>query len=700
MLTEIEHITAVPSPLGANATGLEPAIEQVLQRVRLRARRRVAWLRAVWMAAGARSNGNGQGIHLEIDGYLDNADTPAAEARWYAETPEIQALNAAIAMTEEGISADTESRLAQLQRTFDLNAAEMDLLQVCLALAVEPNLGRVYAYLHDHSTRSYPTENLTARLFGHGYCLPLSNTSPLKTWELVLEHPAGPGEPTRFELDTDVRNWLLGMDDLDASLNDIAQALSAPEPLEHWPLDTVVQQLTAWMTRPDARALRVFVAGPEGSGRRSFAACVSEGFGLPVLVIDSDRVADARWPSTYMHAQRYAYLNRCALVWYGAAAVTRHWPAHIPACRLQFVTGEVEEHLPPAADLLDLRIELPPMTLEQRRQLWLRHLPAAAHWPADTLETLVRRRQTHIGQVKAAAARSVGSAAEAAETASEAARRRLGGLAQHLQSDFSADDLVLPSWLHRHLDDFIFEATERVLLWEQPAAQRLFPQGRGLLALFTGPPGTGKTMAAQVIANTLELDLFRVDLSTIVSKYVGETSKNIERILSRAQRMDAVLLFDEADALFGKRTDIKDAHDRFANTDTNYLLQAIEQYPGIAILSSNRKANIDQGFTRRLRYILDFPKPDAPQRLQLWQRITGELCGPKRTAALQHDLVRLAEAVELTGAQIKYAVLSAVYIARKTKEEVNMAHLILGLERELLKEGRGLGQQVRESLKN
>ena len=145
------------------------------------------------------------------------------------------------------------------------------------------------------------------------------------------------------------------------------------------------------------------------------------------------------------------------------------------------------------------------------------------------------------------------------------------------------------------------------------------------MAMFSGSSGTGKTMTAQVIASSLQLDLFRIDLSSVISKYIGETSKHIDRILSQAQSMHAVLLFDEADTLFGKRTEIKDAHDRFANSDTNYLLQAIESYPGIAILATNKKSNIDGAFLRRLRFVFEFQKPDPVQRLELWKKLLKNL---------------------------------------------------------------------------
>jgi SpoVK/Ycf46/Vps4 family AAA+-type ATPase len=283
------------------------------------------------------------------------------------------------------------------------------------------------------------------------------------------------------------------------------------------------------------------------------------------------------------------------------------------------------------------------------------------------------------------------------------ARYRLGDLAQHVATPFRLDDLIVSNTVRDILDDFIFEAGERNSLWENETIRRLFPQGRGLMALLSGPSGTGKTMAAQVIANELGLALFRIDLAAVVSKYVGETSRNLERILSRAQNMDVVLLFDEADALLGKRTEIKDAHDRFANTDTNYLLQALESdYQGIALLSTNRKENIDEAFLRRIRYLIEFPKPDAQQRLILWQRLTTELAGPAakhvRSPAFVQNLQTIAQGIELTGAQIKYAVLAALFAARRKREPLHTGHLLHGIDRELMKEGRVLTQREKDRL--
>jgi SpoVK/Ycf46/Vps4 family AAA+-type ATPase len=276
-------------------------------------------------------------------------------------------------------------------------------------------------------------------------------------------------------------------------------------------------------------------------------------------------------------------------------------------------------------------------------------------------------------------------------------RRRLGKLAQLLECPFTWDDLIVTDHLKEALQNLLFEARTRAAFWERPEARRLFPQGRGLIGLFSGLPGTGKTMAAQVIAANLGLDLFRIDLSSVVSKYVGETSQNLEKVLSQAAQMDAVLLFDEADALFGKRTEIRDAHDRFANTDTGYLLQAIENYEGVAILATNKKGNIDPAFIRRIRYVLEFPKPDAAQRFQIWQRIVGELAS-ERIDDLKRELKTLAEGVDTTGAQIKFSILAGLFTAQRDKKPLAMQHLLNGLEREFEKEGRAMSEREWERL--
>ena len=317
---------------------------------------------------------------------------------------------------------------------------------------------------------------------------------------------------------------------------------------------------------------------------------------------------------------------------------------------------------------------------------------------APEFETLVRQHRALPRDIARIAMRGESSPAETGALLRSAARESLGELAQRLECPFGRGNLVVTAQVSDALDDLLFEAHDRVAFWEQPDARRLFPQGRGLLALFSGPPGTGKTMSAQVVAATLGMDLFRIDLAAVVSKWVGETSRNLDRLLRRAADLDVVLLFDEADALFGKRTDVKEANDRFANTDTGFLLQAIESYRGVALLSTNRKGDIDPAFVRRLRYVFDFPVPTEVERLQLWRGLVGQLAGAAEAERLSTDLQRLAAGVEVTGAQIKLAVLTALFASRRDQRDVTAGHLMRGLERELAKEGRPVGGRLRERL--
>ena len=681
----------------------DPVLTSVLHRVRLHACRRVEWLKWCWSKI-SQNGSDGNSLNLELEGYFYNQDTPEAELNWYQTEKGLQAINAEIAAIDAALQADKDSRLAHVRRSFGLEPGEMDYLHLCLALSIEPNLGQVYAYLQDNSGRPQVTEALTARLFGHGYCLPLAPESPLLAWSLILERRAAQAEPAYFELDASLRNFLLNLDGLDEHLLGIAQYAPVYEPLAHWPFAAN----SNWLKQMEASPLacRISIVGAPGSGRRSLAAALVAQWELPLLVVNATQVSESLWPKVYLHAQRHALLNNCALAWLGPFGPDRHWPTQLASSPWQFAILETDEYLPAQPGFLDHRVEIPALTKAQRLDYWKKWVPAAQHWAPAELEQLAQRRQTTIGQIAAAAAQQVQSPAEAAALISAANRQRLHGLAQVLPSGFTWDDLIISAPLRELLADFAFQAAERVLFWEQPAAQRLFPLGRGLMALFTGPPGTGKTMAAQVIANELGQDLFRVDLSNVVSKYVGETSKNIERILSRARDMDAILFFDEADALFSRRTEVKDAHDRFANTDSNYLLQAIEQFPGIAILATNFKSNIDPGFLRRLPYLCEFAKPDAALRLLLWSQVIAELFSAEQSAALQPDLNLLAQHLELTGAQIKNTVLAAAFMARKPVPgaapapiSLKLPLLLRCLERELQKEGRGLGRQLQDLLK-
>ena len=257
-------------------------------------------------------------------------------------------------------------------------------------------------------------------------------------------------------------------------------------------------------------------------------------------------------------------------------------------------------------------------------------------------------------------------------------------LARRVEPSVGWDDLVLPPLVLGQLHEIALRARhrERVLgEWRmRPGGGR----GRGVTALFAGDSGTGKTMSAEVIAGDLGLDLYTVDLATVVDKYIGETEKNLERIFAEAAGVNGVLLFDEADAIFGKRSEVKDAHDRYANIESAYLLQRMESFDGLAILATNLRANLDEAFTRRLDMILDFPTPDVEQRRALWDTCLGQTL-PR---ADDLDLDFCAAAFDLTGGSIRSIAVTAAYLAADGDGRLTMDHLIGAVQREYRKLGR------------
>jgi hypothetical protein len=250
------------------------------------------------------------------------------------------------------------------------------------------------------------------------------------------------------------------------------------------------------------------------------------------------------------------------------------------------------------------------------------------------------------------------------------ARTRLDDLAQRIEPAATWQDLVLPEAQLQILRDIAVQVRFRARVYEDWGFAGKGTRGLGLSALFTGTSGTGKTMAAEVLANELQLDLYRIDLSQVVSKYIGETEKNLRRVFDAAEEGGAILLFDEADALFGKRSEVKDSHDRYANIEVSYLLQRMEAYRGLAILTTNMKSALDTAFLRRIRFIVQFAFPDAAQRMEIWRRVF-----PAQTPTEGLDVHKLAR-LNITGGNIRNIALSAAFFAAHASEPVRMTHLL------------------------
>ncbi len=259
---------------------------------------------------------------------------------------------------------------------------------------------------------------------------------------------------------------------------------------------------------------------------------------------------------------------------------------------------------------------------------------------------------------------------------------RLAGLARKEKSDFDWNDLILPAAQTRHLQEICARHRQKTGVFDRWGFGKKLPYGRGTHAVFHGSSGTGKTMAAGIIARELKLEIYRIDLSRVVSKYIGETEKNLAKIFSEAEHTHAILFFDEADALFGKRTEVKDAHDRYANIETSYLLQEIECYPGLTILATNLQENMDKAFLRRMQFVVDFPFPDETHRRKLWTSFIP----PEAPVQDDIDLGFLAKRIQMTGGSIKNIVINAAFYAHAAGEAISMRHMIRAVKREYRKD--------------
>jgi hypothetical protein len=279
---------------------------------------------------------------------------------------------------------------------------------------------------------------------------------------------------------------------------------------------------------------------------------------------------------------------------------------------------------------------------------------------------------------------AVPSSADLFASARSQSQHQLRSLAQHIEPVFSWNDLVLPSATLNQLREVTSAVRHRHIVYTGWGFERRLSLAKGMKALFAGPSGTGKTMAAEVMARELGLDLYKIDLSTVVSKYIGETEKNLDRIFRAAQSSNAIIFFDEADALFGKRSDVKDAHDRYANIEVAYLLQKMEEYDGFVILATNLILNIDDAFKRRVNYTVEFPFPDEHHRELLWRGMF-----PKQTPLGDDlDFPFLARQFAMSGGNIKNAALAAAFLAAGEGTAVQMRHLIQSVAREWQKLGK------------
>jgi hypothetical protein len=378
---------------------------------------------------------------------------------------------------------------------------------------------------------------------------------------------------------------------------------------------------------------------------------------------------------------RTARLAGALLYWHDAdAANPQVWRALGGSARLTILGANAPVRQQKRERVAHLMLPLPLLTRSVRLALWKQLSDEEAPAPV---------RDWTLTPAEIANAALVAPAGP--EAVVEACRQRMqqtaAGLCTPLPCPYAWDDIVLSPAVRRHLKELEAQMRLRWPVYEEWGFDRLCPLGRGITALFAGPSGTGKTMAAQVLAHSLGMDLYRIDLAGVVSKYIGETEKNLKQIFDACERANVLLFFDEADALFGQRTEVKDAHDRYANIEIDYLLQRLEQFNGLAVLATNRKGEIDSAFLRRIRFIVDFTQPGPAERQALWRRALPERAPDGEAFLDSIDWDLLANRLNMTGSDIKSAALSAAFLARAEGTRIGMKHLVHAARRELAKHG-------------
>jgi hypothetical protein len=666
---------------GASAGRSSAAEPRWLADVRLRAERRALWLRHCWQEHHYADERLLAITHSEVDRALGSAlDASKAERSFYGSDPRAVAISTELAALRR---RSEDSRLAHLIRALELSGEDAALLRLTLAAAVDPAMARVFGYLLDMTEAADPTPALARALFDQPPGPAPAPDGALVRW--LLAEPVHDGRPSASSRGWRVDPLLSGaLAAADWSLGTTSRSVRPPDGLvlHQRALEETVTFVTALSGEDVGVPIEIELIGPPGSGRAALAAQVAATFGWPLLAADVGVLSSAgEFAAAATREARRARLEGAVLAWERPELAAPELWAGVPSAPISFILAESVTAGTLWPDAVRRSIPCGPLDRRQRLALWS-SLSTAPPPPA------VRDWALRPSEIELAARVVPAGDAEVAEVCRRVLTASRPDLLTTLPLPFGWEDLVLAPGTVAHLRELEAQARDRGEVLDDWGFARLSPLGRGTTALFSGPSGTGKTMAAQVLARSLGLELYRVDLAGVVNKYIGETEKHLRQVFELCERAPALLLFDEADALFGKRSQVTDAHDRYANIEIDYLLQRMEQFSGTAILTTNRKGDLDTAFVRRLRFIVDFAPPSASERERLWRlALEGATDAGGRSLIGELDWQGLARELDLTGAGIKSAALAAAFLARTEGLPIGESHVLGAARRELEKQG-------------
>ncbi len=648
-----------------------------------------------------------------------------------------QALNQLASQIERrrnaSLNEDVYLALPHLTRLFNLTTFEEQSLVVCLAPELDGKYEKLYAYIQDDVTRRKPSIDLALKLLcsapqekmaarrAFGVQGPLLKYRLLQVSNDSADGPV-PLLSRSLTLDDGIVDFLLDQRRIDRRLEPIAHLIfPQARDTRDWAVETLHGRMWDFICshfsdrRTTIQNLVFYLYGPYGAGKRCLAESVCHKLGLPLLVADAVKMLAAHLPfsETAWLLGREAALQSAALCVENLDSLLleedKHqsqlkWLAETVRTfsRLAFLLGgrawKPCQFFREQA-FIDVEICVP--NDRSRRLLWEQYCRPRHRFAEDIdLGSLASKFRFTPGQIQDAvrAAQQQACWRSPADTrvsmgdfyaaCRAQSNQKLRLLARKIEPRNTWDDIVLPADQLAQLREICNQGKYRHIVYGDWGFDRKLSLGKGLIVLFSGPSGTGKTMAAEIIANELHLDLYQIDLSQVVSKYIGETEKNLSRIFDEAQTSNAILFFDEADALFGKRSEVKDAHDRYANIDIAYLLQKMEEYEGISVLASNLRRNMDDGFLRRITFTAHFPFPDEESRRRIWQTIWP----PEAPLGEDLDVAFLARQFKLTGGSIKNVAMAATFLAADNGGPVTMAHLLQAMRREFQKMGKPISE--------
>lgn len=596
-----------------------------------------------------------------------------------------------ISPTLEGPS----SALERLCAMFGLSSFERDVLVLCAGVELEASFASLVAEIQ--SGRLTPTFGLALAALPEAHWSALAPSAPLRRWHLLELTPADtiPNSPIR--LAERILHFLTGVYYLDERLEGVlvpAPAVGDLPPTHQELADEIVRRWSQTAQVPPVILLGgdPLISGAGLASKVAIAsnACRQLGLGLYRMLATDIPLQPGERELLARLWEREAALGNYALLLDGeeldGGQTVQALVAFAETLRSPVLMA-VQSTLPDLqAARPAVRLDIRRPSLAEQRPVWQKALGPAAAGLDGSLDMLITQFDLSAQAISAAVSEGIGGRSSSIsgqaltqslwDACRRQARPRLESantghlLAQRIESIATWDDLVLPDIQHQALLEITAQVRQRAQVYETWGMAAKNNRGLGISALFAGPSGTGKTLAAEVLANELRLDLYRIDLSSVVNKYIGETEKNLRRVFDAAEGSGAILLFDEADALFGKRSEVKDSHDRYANVEISYLLQRMETYRGLAILTSNLKSAIDPAFLRRIRFIVNFPFPDTAQRAEIWKRMF-----PPQVPTEGLDPARLAK-LNVAGGNIRNIALNAAFLAAEAGEPVRMSHLL------------------------